>query len=399
MKVLVGGFGTRGDVQPMVALAQSLESRGHAVRLAVSPSSLGLARGYGFTSIGVGLDYEEVSRRSPTGSFTEVMDVLPLLRGEIEAQLQAMEAAASWSDLIIGSSVFTSGTILAERYAKPFAFFAFCPQLFPSSNHPTPSVPFHGLPRWMNRLSWAANDVLWNLLFLPELKKARAARQLRTVTSVWSEMVGKDPVVACDSALATAPEDSGVRLHQPGALFLREQGGLSPRLERFLEAGPPPVYLGFGSMGDAAPSRTATRLVQSARDAGMRAVLSRGWAGLDVEEGDDVLVVGPEPHAQLFPRCAVVVHHGGAGTTHAAARAGVPQVLMPQLLDQHYWAHRVQQLQIGRKVDRHSQDPSPLTAALRESIGLKANAVELAKRMRLDGTEQTVALLEKLASN
>jgi UDP:flavonoid glycosyltransferase YjiC (YdhE family) len=211
--------------------------------------------------------------------------------------------------------------------------------------------------------------------------------------------MGRTPVVACDPALASAPSDHPVPVRQIGALFAEEKDELSAEVRAFLEAGEPPVYIGFGSMADVDPERTTERLFESVRRAGVRALVSRGWAGLSSRScPGNVLLIGPEPHGKLFPRCAAVVHHGGAGTTHAAARAGVPQVIMPQLLDQHYWAHRVHRAGIGpRPVPRYAADPEFLARALRMCVEdgvIREQALRVAARMRTDGTREAADLLE-----
>jgi vancomycin aglycone glucosyltransferase len=161
VKILIGAFGTRGDVQPMLALAQTLLARGHSISLGVPPNSVSLARAFGLEAVGVGIDYQEVARRSARGSFREFASAIPLVRGEVHAQLDALEEPAAEADVIAGSSVFTVGTLLADKLQKPYVFFGFCPQLFPSGDHPNPTVPWQTLPRWANRASWTAFHWMW----------------------------------------------------------------------------------------------------------------------------------------------------------------------------------------------------------------------------------------------
>ncbi|HLL84983.1 MAG TPA: glycosyltransferase [Longimicrobium sp.] len=401
MRVLIGAFGTRGDVQPMLAVAQALIARGHSASLAVPPNLVGLARGVGLDAFGVGIDYEEISRRGANGSFREMVGVMPLVRADVRVQLAAMEERAAQADLLVGSSVFTVGSVLSEMLGKPYVFFAYCPQLFPSGDHPSPMIPWHPLPRWVNRLTWAGFKPWWQFLLRQSINEMRAERRLAPIDDVWATLVGKTPVLACDAALAPAPTDYDVPVTQTGVLLMREDGDLSPEVRAFLEAGPPPVYIGFGSMSDPDPRQTTERILESVRRAGVRALISRGWAGLSAESvPKDVLFLGPEPHRKLFPRCAAVVHHGGAGTTHAAALAGVPQVVMPQLLDQHYWAYRLRLAGLGPRVPRHAKDPEMLARALRTCVqdeALRQRARALAASMRTDGTEQVADLLERLA--
>jgi len=120
-----------------------------------------------------------------------------------------------------------------------------------------------------------------------------------------------------------------------GCLHPFEPGPLPEKLEAFLDAGEPPVYVGFGSMTDPDPAAATRVVLEAVARAGVRAVLSRGWAGLGgVPLPSEVMEIGPVSHASLFARVAAVVHHGGAGTTTTAARAGAPQILVPHILDQ-----------------------------------------------------------------
>lgn len=382
----------------MAALCRALTAKGHTAEVAVPPSSLQFAQKLGLDCFPVGLDYEDVSRRTSNGTFREVMATMPLLRAEVGRQLEAMEARAAAADVILGCSAFTVGTVLADRFGKPYVFFAFCPQMFRSGDHPSPSIRFQRMPRWLNRLSWVFNELAWRSLLGPTLGAARAARKLAAVRSAWDSVVGVRPIGASDPGFGPLPTDHRVPLRATGALFLPEDDALSPETEAFLAAGPPPVYVGFGSMSIPRPEVTTPRLVDAVLAAGARVVVSRGWAGLVAPHGDRTLFVGPEPHGKLFPRCAAVVHHGGAGTTHAAARAGVPQVVMPQLLDQFYWADRVGRVGIGAQVARHDRDLPGLQRAVQaclEDAGLKARAKAFGAAMQLDGVARAVALLEQ----
>lgn len=400
MRVLLGAFGTRGDVQPMLALSEALLARGHPVELAVPPSSLEHARQVVPDAFAVGLNYEEVSRRASSGSMRDMMATIPLVRGEIDAQLQALEARAAGADVIAGSSVCMVGTTLGEALGKPYAFFSFCPQIIPSGEHPAPAIRQHGRPAWLNRFTWWINELIWRRMIGARMEEVRRARGLPRLATIWGGLLGVHPVAAFDPGLATAPVDWPAPIPQVGALFAREREELSADVSAFLERGPPPVYVGFGSMSDPDPRATVARIIESARRAGVRALISRGWAGFELESPPpEVLFIGPQPHRKLFPRCAAVVHHGGAGTTHAAAHAGVPQVVMPHLLDQFYWAHRVKKLGIGRSVARYRRSPEPLARAIRECVedaGLLARARALGERIQGGGAERAVEVLERL---
>ncbi len=195
------------------------------------------------------------------------------------------------------------------------------------------------------------------------------------------------PWLAADPALAPAFPLAGMEVVQTGAWMLSDQTPLPDDLENFLADGAPPIYLGFGSMR--ASEQTGRVLIEAARALGLRSILSQGWANLTPSDtGNDCLSIGDVNHEKLFPRVAAIVHHGGAGTTTTAARAGRAQVIIPHNYDQFYWAHRVQQLGVGVSGPmRDDLTVDALVQALRECLRpeVTTRAQALAGRMELHG--------------
>jgi UDP:flavonoid glycosyltransferase YjiC (YdhE family) len=183
---------------------------------------------------------------------------------------------------------------------------------------------------------------------------------------------------------------------QTGAWILPDARPLPAGLEAFLDAGTPPVYVGFGSMPMSTATDIARITVEAARAQGRRVLVSRGWAGLGPVDGsDDCLAVGDVNHQALFRRVAAVVHHGGAGTTTTAARAGAPQVVVPQFVDQPHWAARVAELGIGAAHDGPTPTFDSLSAALGTVLtaGTEARAKAVAATIRTDGAAVAAKLL------
>lgn len=203
--------------------------------------------------------------------------------------------------------------------------------------------------------------------------------------------------VASEPAIAPLPRDTpGDRnVFQPGAFFLESAEPLEGRVASFLEAGGPVVYVGFGSMFDADPAATRRWVGEAARRAGVRVVL----LGQESLEDDVVLTVQGTNHQVLLPRCAAAVHHGGAGTTAAVARAGVPQVVAPHEADQFYWADRLERRGVaGPRVDARKRRVEALAAALDVAVrdeGLRERARALKAEVRGDGVARMVAELER----
>jgi vancomycin aglycone glucosyltransferase len=188
------------------------------------------------------------------------------------------------------------------------------------------------------------------------LAPARRSVGLPPVRDILGLLIGERPILAAESLLASPPADGRWRLAQMPALHPLTGEALPAKLASFLEAGPAPVYFGFGSMPDADASATTRTILDAVAALGCRAVIGSGWA--DLGGGalpDGVMTIGAVSHPELFARCAAIVHHGGAGTTTNAARSGSPQLLVPHLLDQFYWAHRVSQLGLGPPALRKRQ--------------------------------------------
>jgi vancomycin aglycone glucosyltransferase len=173
---------------------------------------------------------------------------------------------------------------------------------------------------------------------------------------------------------------------QSGAWLLPDEKPLAPDLEHFLNAGDPPVYFGFGS--NRVPVDLTAAIIEAARQLGKRVVVSRGWADLSlVDDGLDCISISEANLHILFKRVAAVVHHGGAGTTTAAARAGVPQLVMPQHYDQHYWARRAETLGIGIAYATQGVSSHGLVEELERVLepSVAGRAASIADCIRIDG--------------
>jgi vancomycin aglycone glucosyltransferase len=233
---------------------------------------------------------------------------------------------------------------------------------------------------------WAKDAERWNGMWLPLLNANRAMIGLAPVEDVRAHVLTERPWLAADAALAPWPDVATEPVFQTGAWIVRDERPLSDEIERFLAAGDAPIYFGFGSIR--ATPDLARVMIESARAVDRRAILSRGWAELaPPDDAPDCLVIGEVNQQALFPRVAAVVHHGGAGTTTAAARAGAPQVVVPQMYDQHYYAARVNELGVGTAHAPGAASQESLTTALESALRpeVAERARWLADAMRGDG--------------
>jgi vancomycin aglycone glucosyltransferase len=400
MRVLVTTYGSRGDVQPMVALTGALRDLGVDVRLCVPPDEefIELLERNGISLIPAFVSVREWVDRARSSGMK-----LPQLAGVmIKAQYQVLLAAAERCDAIVATGLLPSvaaAQAVAEIRAVHFSCAHFCPRYVPSPQ--LPPVEFPGWPhppgmRADNRALWAFNLAALNALFGEAVNRHRAAIGLPTVDNVRDYVSGGKIWLASDPALGPWHRSDMCSAVQTGAWLLPDARPLPSDLTTFLDAGAAPVYAGFGSMPMQAAPDTARAAIEAARARGRRVLLARGRAELDrIDNGDDCLVIGEVNQQALFPRVAAVIHHGGAGTTTAAGIAGTPQVVVPQVADQPYWAGRVQTLGIGAAHDGPVPTTASLSAALSTALAPAAiqAAASFAPLIRSDGAAKAAAML------
>jgi UDP:flavonoid glycosyltransferase YjiC (YdhE family) len=273
------------------------------------------------------------------------------------------------ADLVLAFSVVGGAPTIAESLRVPYRYVALFPPILPSSQYPPVFLKNHNLPPWINRVSWWFTRKLFNLVFKAIINHERRHLGLTPIAGTWSHLLGDRVIVASDSVLGPVPPDVEFDYKQVGYFHLKPVGELEASLKAFLESRSPPVYVGFGSMPER-PKETTKLVLEATRDAGQRLILSKGWAHLgDGETEKNCYIVDNVPHPLLFPYVSAVVHHGGAGTTATAARAGVPQIIVPHLADQYYWGKQIERLGLGPKpISRSRLTVRRLAAAIRECL-------------------------------
>ena len=349
MRVLLAPHGTRGDVQPMIALARALRARGHAAAFVAPSNFVAWIRAHGFDAVSNAVDAEAVLTE-PGADLHSLRWQLRHLGELVDRLFASLAPAARDADVIVGAGIQMAGSSIAEWRGVPYASAVFCPCGVPSRAAPPPTVKTQSLPPWLNRLLWTIGSPLATLALRGPLNRARAGLGLGPLDDVLDYLGGDRIIVAADRDLAPLGDDAPRRAVATHAWILEDgDADLDEALAGFLELDPPPVYIGFGSMVARHVPELAEQAVAAVRAAGRAAIVAGGWAdlGRDLPRDDDLLIVRAVPHALVLPRVAAAIHHGGAGTTTAAARAGVPQIVLPHILDQFYWAHRVATLGLG----------------------------------------------------
>ncbi|MER5418846.1 glycosyltransferase [Streptosporangium roseum] len=393
MRIAVLAFGSRGDTQPCVALGAGLAARGHRVTVVAAARYGGLVEeaGLGLAPVSVDplriVESEEGQawlRSGPAGfarGFRRIVEPLA------ERLVTEVDTACAGADLVLSPALGGFGHHLSERYGMPYALLHFQPSE-PTGAFPNPLVPLRTLGRAGNRASYALVEGLsWLLL-------GRMVNRLRSRVFTLGPMrgspfrqarAGRVPVLCGVSPSVVArPADWPGHVHLTGFWPLERAWAPGADLEAFLGAGPPPVYVGFGSMVPADPDAMAATVVAALRRAGVRGVLQ----GMPYGGAEDMFVVGDADHGWLFPRMAAVVHHGGAGTTGSGLRAGVPGVVCPFFSDQPFWGARVALLGAGpaplpvRKVTAEAL-AGRVARAVRDGR-IRAAAARLGERMRAE---------------
>jgi sterol 3beta-glucosyltransferase len=413
MRITLFTIGARGDTQPFVALAVRLKQNGHSVTLAARPDFANLAADYGVDFAPLGHPYQPfitgAARASAIGSGHLLNQLRYGLsqRGYFFDQLdQDAWRAAQGAEAIIYKSSWITGYSLAEKLGIPCAG----AMLFPLT--PTRAFPSFmlggGKDRGplLNRLLWSlTGQVVWQTIHQDD-KKLRldvlglhplpffgpVARQQREAMPIY---------YAYSPTVLPPPADWPERMHVTGYWFLDPPPGWQPPADllRFLQAGPAPVSIGFGSMASRDAEATLNIVLKALELSGQRGMLLSGWAGVGKDRTLPAHVFSAEslPHSWLFPRMAAVVHHGGAGTTGAGLRSGVPSVLIPLAADQPSWARQVSALGAGpAPLPFQTLTAERLAVAIREAVtnpAMRQRAAELGRRIQAeDGLGQTMAL-------
>jgi UDP:flavonoid glycosyltransferase YjiC (YdhE family) len=417
MLIAILAMGSRGDVQPYVALGAGLVRAGHQVRLLSHENFQGMVQGSGMEFWPLRGDVEAVLKEGRFQDSLEKGDMLKILRLMQEETtrrgrdgiIDALPACEGAEMLIGGMSALGGGLALSEKFKIPFV------QAYPFPFTPTkafPSVAIAAGGAWPGAINWLTHfftrQMFWltlrggdqvvrkEVLGLPQLPWwgpfGQMSKQRMPVLYGYSEHV------------LPRPADWPAYIDVTGFWFLDPPGDWVPPadLVDFLKAGPPPVYIGFGSMVTRDPEQTAALVLAALRRTGQRGVIQSGWGGLKPGDlPDNVFMAGNLLHSWLFPQMAAVVHHGGVGTTAAGLRAGVPSVIVPFFGDQPFWGNRVAALGVGpAPIPKARLTEERLAAAITRAVsdeGIRRRAQALGERIRAeDGVARAVAFIEKL---
>ncbi|RSN59711.1 glycosyl transferase [Streptomyces sp. WAC 04229] len=395
MRVLLSTYGSRGDVEPLAALAAGLRELGVQARVCAPPDCAERLAEVGVEHVTLG-----PSARAPRHGTAPPTpeDMLRFSAEAIATQFDRLPEAAQGCDAVVTTGLLPVAIgvrSVAEKLDIPYIYAFHCPIYVPSPYYPPP--PPLGEPPARDAAGigalWDRNNRSAHQRYGGPLNEHRDAIGLPPVKDIFAFGYTDHPWLATDAVLAPL-QPTKLDAVQTGAWILPDQRPLPAELEAFLDAGSPPVYVGFGSLR--APADAVRVAVQAVRAHGRRVILSRGWADLiPPDDREDCFTVAEVNQQVLFGRVAAVIHHGGAGTTHVAARAGAPQIVLPQIADQPYYAGRVAELGIGVAHDGPAPTFASLTAALATALdpATRTRAAATAGTIRGDGTTVAARLL------
>lgn len=407
MRIAVHTLGTRGDVQPYLALARGLKARGHEVMLVAPAQFADMAEAENVAFAPLPAEFltllnspEAKAAMGKSGSgfgagFKLIKHYRHLIRGLLDAEWEA--ARAFRPDAILFHPKALGAPRIAEKLGAALFLASPLPGFTPTAAFPTPVLPFASLGP-LNRLSHALMIHGGSFIFSKTIREWRTNALGLPARNRSAPLAGT--LYGYSSHVIAKPPDWGPDITVCGYWFLdTSHWAPDAALAAFLAAGEPPIYVGFGSMPGIDPKRLTGLVIEGLRRAGKRGVLATGGGALGpTEASGDVCVIADAPHDRLFPLMHATLHHGGAGTTGAALRAGKPTAICPFVGDQPFWARRVVDLGVGPPpLNKGRMTADDLAAAFRamDDPAMRARAAALGTAIRAeDGIETALICIE-----
>jgi len=418
MKIGLLTWGSDGDIRPFCALAGGLAARGHDVTLAVASvdnkdySNLGQAMGFKVIPACRKYEYTQqqademvlriIASRNLAMHFKILFD--EMFKPAVDDLMETSNTLCGQNDLVIGHIAVYPLFIAAEKHGLPCVTVSPVPSFFKTAFEPPEGLP--NLGQWLNPILWKLGEMAGGWILKPPINKLREQNGLAPLKSPIGNFWQSDRlnlICASPSIFQRCPDwkdniqvtgffdipDSAERWEIPGDLL------------SFLDYGQPPVYLTFGSFTQFDIERNVELMAATARLLGHRAIIQAFWENVSqIPDIDDVYLLRKVPHHQIFPRCAAVVHHGGAGTTQSSLYCGCPSIVVAHAFDQFLWARKLQQIGAGgRPLQKRTVTPQALAAVIRQVVEdqrMKQRAEQLGAAMKKEnGVATAVGLIER----
>lgn len=407
-RIMISTFGTRGDIQPFIALGKGLKTAGYEVAICTPEGFKPFVEEHGLYYLCMDNELLRLTQAvlDDLGGIGEMMNIPSKMKSALRRSMddEWNAARAFQPDLIIYHPKCFGSFHVAEKLQIPAIMSLPLPFYTPTREFPVPFLSNIQLGPWFNRFSYRLMLLLPNLMYggmVNDFRKQSLGLSPLGRFANWLVRSDGSPVPVLypySQHILPVPQDFPPHVHVTGYWFLDHAADWQPEtgLLRFLETGSVPVYIGFGSMGSRKGEQRAGIVLEALEKSGQRGVLVSGWGGLKTSHlSESVYMVESVPHEWLLPRVAAVVHHGGAGTTAAGLRAGKPSVICPFIADQPFWGKLVYQRGVGPKpilqmdltADRLAE---AITMAVQDKT-MQNRAAELGQQIRAeDGIARAV---------
>lgn len=415
MNITILTYGSRGDIQPFLALAVGLQEAGHRATLAAPHRFSDFIRQHNVKTAPLPGDPDELSRmfndagRNPYHMVRSMQAHVFAIAPDV---VRAVRKALQGADFLVHSFIFTTGAhSFAREMGIPDVSVQLFPMFAPTCRFPAVGTP-QGLTGWLNYFSHRfSTQVFWHAGNMGYRRLRRLAPADFPDKVYWPFKPAPEraitPLIFAISpvVLANPPEWQLPHIHMPGYFFLQSPQYQPPaELQRFLDAGDPPICVTFGSMVNRAAEQITTAILTATQQVQQRAVFLTGWGGWQpTNPPDHVLFLDNAPHDWLFPRCKMVVHHGGAGTTAAGLRAGLPTIVVPHAADQPFWGGRVTAIGAGPPpipINQLSADALEGALLAADSDPIRSRATQIGHLIRAeDGVGRAIAIIEAHAKS
>jgi UDP:flavonoid glycosyltransferase YjiC (YdhE family) len=419
MKIGLQTWGSEGDIRPFLALAGGLQAKGHEVSLVVTSlenkdyNSYGEKLGFSVVRVGnFAYDEEAWCRimkelKAARYSLSQMDTFLTHCFDPVVPEMYAAaEQLCRENDIIIGHFLHYPAQAAAEKAGKPYLTVALSHALIPSRHSRFFEMPDFG--SLLNPLAWRAARFLINRIIGPHVNGFRKKAGLPPVTDILGSVMTSKLLNLVTGSAAISPRQPDWPDYQQVCGFLpvsdtAAEWDMPPGLKSFIGSGPPPVFITLGSMLslEISPVPLTTLLVQAAELAGCRAIVHSRWDEMaDFPDFPHIYKIRSAPHKDIFPFCAAVVHHGGAGTTHSATQHGCPSIVIEHYFDQAFFANELKRLGVAPEpLHKKNLTAGKLAAAIRgvlHSPDMKRKAEALSAQMqRESGVSMAVELIEK----
>lgn len=408
MNITILTYGSRGDIQPFLPVSLGLMAKGHSVTLAAPSRFKSLVEGYEIQFIPLAGEPEDLSRRLNDAGYNFLKMVRELMSHAIEIGAdiaRQTETACKDADLIIHTFSHAVGAhTLAREMNIPDIHIQTFPMFTPTGDYPNIAMPDLKIPALNRFTHYVSQKITWWTSRLGyEQVRRRAGLPKRKLYSPFDDDPLRLPTpILCAWSPGVLPPSSdwNANVHVTGYYFFNVDASYQApaELQEFLATGEPPVCISFGSMVNRDAEKIDRIVRESLKQTNQRGIVLSGWGSVQHTSSKDLLYLEAVPHDWLLPRCRMVIHHGGAGTTSAGLRAGIPNIVVPFMADQPFWGRRVHAIGAGPEpilVKNLSAENLSRAMIVAESKAIRESAQSIGHKLRgEDGVGQAIRLIE-----